>query len=369
MSPAGTQTDPRLRDLIRDDLSRGDFFDTMRSDYHDLKELFFNDDRKARLNTMRPLKRRLVTAWWLIRMLILKLTPARRLLLLLAFILMFSVGGDQIDNGQVRISYNFGFVSASILLFIIMLELKDKLLAKTELQEGRAIQKQMMPEESPAVEGWSLWLFTRPANDVGGDLVDFQRLDGNRCGLTLADVAGKGLNAALLSVKLQATVRALAPGQGSIASLVSSITRLCRGDGIRKMFASIVQLELTAGSGTIRYVNAGHFPPLALQGGTLRELEKGDPAIGLMEQVEFREQTVTLNPGEALILYSDGLPEAKNEFGSFYGQERLRNLLPALASHDAPAMGERLLRDIASFVGKARIYDDLSVIILKRAGV
>ena len=112
--------------------------------------------------------------------------------------------------GSTQISIHFPTLGIAILLFILMLELKDKLLAREELEAGRAVQRALMPDSGPTIPGWDVSLFTRSANDVGGDLVDYVPLDDQRNGLVLGDVAGKGLPAALLMAKLQSTLRALA---------------------------------------------------------------------------------------------------------------------------------------------------------------
>ncbi len=356
-------SDPKLRHVLRDDLGRGDFFRTIREDYQEAKELFLDEHRKEMLSRMKPLKSKLKTIWWLLKALVLKLTPARRLLLVLAFILM--IVDTRYQTGNVSIGGDV-FLGFAVLLFILLLELKDKLLAKNELQAGRAVQEQLMPEASPAVPGWSLWLFTRTANDVGGDLVDFQRIAEDRYGVILADVAGKGLNAALLSVRLQATLRALVPEHTSLSELASHMNSFFRGDDIRRMFASFVYLELSPPDGRIRFVNAGHIPPQLVRNGSVTELEKGDPAIGLMKDTVYKEHEVAVDPGAWVILYSDGVTDAKNERNEFFGQDRLRSLLQRVSGEDAGEIGAHILREVEQFVGRARLYDDLSVVILRK---
>ncbi len=366
-SPSGS--DPKLRHVLRDDLKRGDFFRTIREDYHEAQELFLDEERREKLARMRPLRRWPKTIVWLLKALILKLTPARRLLFFLSFLTMFHILVDESRGGKLTLTFEPGVLAYTFLLFILLLELKDKLLAKNELQAGRAVQEQLMPEASPAVPGWSLWLFTRTANDVGGDLVDFQRIDANRYGVILADVSGKGLNAALLSVKLQATLRALVPEHTSLSELAAHMNRLFRGDELSRMFASFVYLEFAPAGGALRFVNAGHPPPMLVQNGSVRELEKGDPAIGLMSEVGYKEHAIVVDPGAWAILYSDGVTDAKNDKGEFFGQDRLRSLLEGLPDAEAPDLGARIVSEVEAFVGRARVYDDLSVIIMKRIPV
>jgi serine phosphatase RsbU (regulator of sigma subunit) len=120
--------------------------------------------------------------------------------------------------------------------------LKDKLLAHGELESGRAVQRAMIPEQAPLVPGWNLWLFTRSANEVGGDLVDFLRMNGDRFGIAIGDVAGKGLGAALFMVKIQATLRALTPDHDSLTDLASKLNRICPRWNATK-FASLLSSD------------------------------------------------------------------------------------------------------------------------------
>ena len=162
---------PNLGKTILDDLKRGDLERTLRRDFTELKEFMLTEDRQKRLKEMKQVKRWLFIAWWFLESLFLKLTPARRLLLLLGILLLISNmrysgnGGPSFDGAHV--------IGGLILVFIIMLELKDKLLAHEELEAGHAVQDALMPQRTPQVPGWGLWLFTRSANEVGGDLVDF----------------------------------------------------------------------------------------------------------------------------------------------------------------------------------------------------
>jgi len=109
----------------------------------------------------------------------------------------------------------------------------------------------MNPESAPFVPGWNVWLFTRSANEVGGDLVDFLRLDGARFGVVIGDVAGKGLGAALFMVKIQSTIRALAPDFESLSDLVSKLNSILMRDGIPGKFASLMFLRIDSAAGEI----------------------------------------------------------------------------------------------------------------------
>ena len=358
--------EPGLGKTLREDLRRGDFGRTMHRDYKELKDFYLTDDRKARLKEMKRVKRAILTFVWLLKALFLKLTPARRLLLILAIIFVIVPHSYAYNGNRVQISIETSSFAVFLLLFVLMLELKDKLLARDELEEGRTVQMALMPEQTPIVPGWSVWLFTRAANEVGGDLVDLQTLGTNRFRVSLADLAGKGLKAALFTAKLQATLRALAPDLDSMTELGAKLNRIFYRDSLRNFFASLVSIELKSDTGTVRMLNAGHLPPILMRGTAIEETRKGDPAIGIFPEVAYSEQNLQLEQGEILLVYSDGLTEAKNELGEFFGTQRLVNLLPTLSNLEARAIGEKIVQEVDRFTGEARVYDDLSLVVLKR---
>jgi hypothetical protein len=339
----------------------------MHRDFRDLYAYYLDDAQQARLASMGRIKQSLFLCWWFLRGLIVKLPPARRLLLLLAFFLMFQ--GDFIFRGdRFVLDLKMSFFAFFLMLVILMLELKDKLLAKDELAVGRAVQIALMPAGHPSLAGWDIWLYTQPANDVGGDLVDYLALPDGGVGLALGDVSGKGLGAALLMAKLQSTLRAFATDQAPLDALGRRVnTILCR-DGLPGKFATLVYLEVMPGHGLVRLLNAGHMPPLLLGAGTLEKTPPGALPLGIFPEAAYREAPVEVPPGATLVLYSDGLTEAFRAPEEFFGEERLLALLPKLAGVAAEAAGKRIIREVESFLGGERPGDDLSLAILRRLG-
>jgi sigma-B regulation protein RsbU (phosphoserine phosphatase) len=201
---------------------------------------------------------------------------------------------------------------------------------------------------------------------VGGDLVDYLPLGPDRTGLVIADVSGKGLSAALLMAKLQTIVRTLAAEYPALRQFASRVNDAFRREGLANIFASMVYIELTPGTGHIRYINAGHPPPLLVHAGGITSTDKGDAAIGLIPQTAFRERSADLAPGDLFICYSDGVTEARNAQGEFFGVERLTAKLQGSRSLSAPETGAMLIAAVDRFVGEVRPHDDLSLVILKR---
>jgi phosphoserine phosphatase RsbU/P len=349
---------------VRDDV-RPAWRSTFRTTVAELEEFYITPEHRQRLKAMKPVKRWLSLGWWLLKSLFLKLAPLRRVVLLVALLLLLTSARVGSNDGA-SVSFDGSLFGSLLLLGILLLELKDKLLARHELEAGRAVQRALMPERCPTLAGWDVWLYTRPANDVGGDLVDCLEIGKGRVGFALADVAGKALPAALLMAKVQWTLRALATDVPSLSDLAAKTNAILCRDGLPNRFATLVYLEVRDNDGAVRLVNAGHMPPVRVSGGTYHELPHGDMALGMMPASGYQEQHEELQPGEMLIVYSDGLTEALNGAGEFYGDDRLQTMFPGLAGLTAREAGERLLESVDAFIGTTRPYDDLSLIVLKR---
>lgn len=325
---------------------------------------FFMDDRRRKeLHGMNPVKKVIVIPFMLFKAMYLRLTPARRILLLLAVILIVFDANARVGDASLTSGY---FVGLALLLFILLLELKDKILARDELEAGRAVQMALMPEKHPHFDGWDIWIHSIPANDVGGDLVDHLYTGQDRLGLALGDVAGKGLGAALFMAKLQATLRALAPERQCISRLGTDLSTIFDRDGIPNRFASLIYLEVTRNCGEIVLLNAGHMPPLHIRGETVGEMPRGGPALGIIKHGSYAEQHIELQPGEMLFVYSDGLTEARNAEGDFFGEARLHRLLRRLHGLDASRVGEHVVERMDRFTGDQPPHDDLSLLVLRR---
>ena len=358
---------PEIFGTLKDDLRRGDFGQTVRRDFRELKEYMLEEERQKRLREMGRVKRWILLSWWLLKSMFFKLAPARRLLFVLGMLMIVLSRTVIYSDKNIDLNIDLNGIGIVVILFVLMLELKDKLVAHDELKAGRAVQQALMPEKAPHVPGWDLWLTTRSAKEVGGDLVDFIRLTDQRCAVAIGDVAGKGLSAALLMAKLQATLRALAADSTSLSSLGASLNRIFCRDSLKNMFASLAYIELAPNSGSVRLVNAGHIPPVLIRRGVIEKLEKGGVALGIMPDATFEEQRMELQPGDTLLVYSDGLIEARNVSGEFYGEQRLHNTLSRLTGQTAEQLGERLIAEVDRFAGEEKAFDDLSIIVARRA--
>jgi serine phosphatase RsbU (regulator of sigma subunit) len=359
------QNEPRLRDTLREDFQHGNHWDTLQKELRALKEFYIDEEKKTRLEGMSPFARWFHLTGWLGKSMLMKLTPFRRLVLVTGIVLLLVGQSITVNGGRIQFT-NFHFIGGAAILLVLMLELKDKLLARDELVAGQKVQRALMPEPSPTVPGWSLWIYSRPANEVGGDLIDFLRQGDSRFGVALGDVSGKGLQAALIMAKLQATLRALASDYDSIGELITKMNAIFHREGLPNSFASLIYAEIASDSGELRFVNAGHYPPVLLAADGTKELQKGEAALGLMPSTRYAEHQLELASGDVFLAYSDGLTEARNERGEFFGSERFFRRLTSLRSRSPEEIGKSLLDEIDFFVKDAPPNDDISLIILKR---
>lgn len=356
----------KLYDTIKNDISEGGFKGNITTDFEELKEFFLNDERKKRLAGMGKISRFFYMSWWLLSELLLKLTPTRRLVLIIGIALLVLPGRFGMNGGNLNLSTNTSIFGGILILFVLMLELKDKLVAKDELGAGRTVQNALMSARNPVVPGWKVWLFTQPANDVGGDLVDIIELADDKCGVTIADVSGKGLGAALLMAKLQTIIRALTPDYNSLPKLFEKINSTFFKDIMPNSFASMVYIQLFKNNNDIEIVNAGHLPPMIIRNNSITHLKKGNVALGLVGDSNFKSEKISLNNGDYFIAFSDGVTEARNVFGEFFGLEKLSKFINIAIYNSPEELGQKLLSHVKFFIGDAKTYDDLSIVILKR---
>ncbi len=365
---AGSAKERRLHEVVLGDLKRADLKRSLRRDLQDLYDFYLDDERRERLEAMGRPKSILWLIGWTFKSLVLKLSPARRLMLLLA-VAVWGFSGSFAVRGF-SFELNLRLPAFLLLLLVLMLELKDKLLARDEIEVARQVQLALLPVRHPQPDGWSVWSFMRPANDVGGDLVDYLEPGPGRVGVALGDVAGKGLGAALLMSKLQATLRAVAPACVSLAELGARLNAILHRDGLPNRFATLFYLEIAPGSGRVRYLNAGHNPAYLLRAdsGARRVESLGASALplGMMPDAVYAEGQASMAPGDVLVAYSDGLTEARDAADEEFGAARLLSLLAGMHGLPPQEAGDRIVAEVNRFLGDAPPHDDLSLVVLRR---
>lgn len=352
------------KDKLIDEIKNMQFKKDIKKEYRDLKDFYLDDEKKNKLKNMSRVSRFFYQTGYLLSSIFQKLTPLRKVLVIIGLILMFLSSSVKFDGHGY--SNDNSLLGGLLIFFVLVLELKDKLLAVEELVAGRKIQKALMPEESPNIAGWDVFLFTSSANEVSGDLIDYLKINDSKTVITIADVAGKGLSAALLTTKLQATIRAFADASSSPSELTNKTNKIFNRDSLPSLFASMIYLEISANSNQIKFANAGHLPPLILSDAGIKELEKGDAALGIIANASFRNFNLQLNENEIFIAYSDGITEAISDIGEFFGKEKLFSILKGNSKLSAVELGRKIINSVDQFRGKAKISDDLSMVILKK---
>jgi sigma-B regulation protein RsbU (phosphoserine phosphatase) len=305
-----------------------------------------------------------------------KLSPARRVLLLLALIFLviphagyeFSGAGGKVYAGE----FDFHFWGGLLLLLLLILEIADRVVMKRDLQIAREIQTWLLPGAPPQIPGLTIAYATRPANTVAGDYYDvFPRPgktnDENRVVLAVADVAGKSIPAAMLMATFQASLKTLSTAQVALPELAANMNRYaCSNSQGGLRFTTAFLAEYDPIHRTVHYINAGHNNPMLRRpGGQIERLDVGGLPFGILPEAKYEAATVTLAPGDWLVVFTDGLVEAVNARDEEYGEGRLLNAIDA-ARTTAPAdMLNRLMSELDSFVGTTPQHDDVTCMLLK----
>jgi len=232
---------------------------------------------------------------------------------------------------------------------------------ETEVQLARQIQSAFIPDILPQAEGWQLAAGWRTARQVGGDFYDAFELPQGRIGLFIADVADKGVPAALFMALTRTLVRAAVLETDSPAEALRRVNNLLYPDCQQGMFVTAVYGVLEPESGKFTYANAGHNPPLYFDHlAQASRLTRTGMALGVLEDLEISERSLILGPDESLFLYTDGVTEAFAPDGQMFGEERL---LPALQNAaSAQAMLDAVNAALAAFCGDIQPSDDITMI-------
>ena len=233
-----------------------------------------------------------------------------------------------------------------------------------EQDEGRLIQRALLPTVLPELEGVRVAAMWNPASGFGGDCYDVLRFDDARIGLSIADVAGKGLPAALLMSNLQAAVRAFASDRATPQQVATSVNRLlCRNIAVGK-FVTFCYLLIDRARNLLTFANAGHNPPLLVRtDGTVETLSSGGMVLGVMPDTTYDQREVPIRAGDRLILYTDGISEAEAPDGTDYGDERLSRIASAHRALPPQELLDTLFADVSGFAA-GRFQDDATLIVV-----
>jgi sigma-B regulation protein RsbU (phosphoserine phosphatase) len=247
-------------------------------------------------------------------------------------------------------------------------------LEQRELDEARRIQRKLLPTTMPPLDGWEVATSWQPAAGVGGDCFDAISFGPARLGLSIADVVGKGIPAALLMSNLQAAVRAFATDATQPAELCQQVNRILCGHIAEGRFISFFYCLIDNDESSLTFANAGHFPPVLVRAdGSVERLATGGAVLGVFPDGTYEQGRVAIQGGDRLVLYTDGITEAQrgdttapepstDEFIEF-GEQRLIDLIIDNRGCSAPALQARLAEAVATF-SAGRFQDDATLIVM-----
>jgi len=323
------------------------------------------------INKLPPWRRPLQVAKQFFWALLLKMTPARRVLLLIALV-MFALSSIKFQFGSFILDVKFEFFAAFLFLLLLSLELADKVTMKRDLEIAREIQTWLVPSFAPEVPGADVAFASRPQNSVAGDYYDaFYPTqgagEGGKLTLVIADVAGKSIPAALLMATLQASLRTIAGEGTSLADLIVRLNRYaCAHSLDGRRFTTIVIAEYDPASRRVVYVNAGHNAPILRRAnGTTEKLEIGGVPLGIGPAGVYQTAAVELSPGDLLIFFTDGVVEAFDEKGQEFGNERWLAAIRSLPRGTAQESLQYLMTRVDAFVGLTRQSDDITCMVFR----
>ena len=268
-------------------------------------------------------------------------------------------------------------VAAQLALVIDNARLTERIVAqermRRELALAAEVQQRLLPSRAPECVAMEIAGFCEPARGVGGDYYDFINFDDNQLGLAIADVAGKGMPAALLMSTVQATLRSLTARNGSpasydLSSIVSKLNRLLFNTTNGEHYVTFFYATFDQATQRLTYVNAGHNPPLYLQADSnlqVRELTSGGLVAGAFEHSAYEQETVQMKCNDLLFLYTDGLTEALNVEGEEFGTNRTMETLKSIASLSADQIRDVVVRRVKDWCGGMSLHDDLTFVVMK----
>jgi sigma-B regulation protein RsbU (phosphoserine phosphatase) len=242
---------------------------------------------------------------------------------------------------------------------------KERLVREIEI--AREIQQGFLPQVNPDIKGIEIAAISIPARMVGGDFYDFIPIDKDNWGLAIADVSGKGIPSALFMALSRALMRASASLDMSPDKALNHANILIRQDSKSNMFVTVFYAILDSKNMSLKYANAGHNPPLFIAGPDydIALLKAQTMPLGIMENIEATTQEIMLTKGDLVVLYTDGVTEAVNEFKESFEIERLEEIVKANRHLTANELIRKIEQDLKDFVGRQPQFDDITIMIIK----
>jgi phosphoserine phosphatase RsbU/P len=362
-----------LHDLFTRDVTREGLRDLVR---RDARETYRFYTQTVDFESLRPLpwyQRYPAVTWKVFVALAHRLSPPRRIAFAIAVFLAV-IGWIQLlvfrdeFTGYGPYGISWLLISFAILFMLLLVELRDKLDLKGDLEIAREIQFGLVPAGPFHAAGTSIYSSMRPANTVGGDYYDIIELDKDRLAVIMGDVSGKGIPAALLMALLQGSLRTLAAAGLRGSDLISSLNRYLCDSLPSNRLITLFYGEFDTAAGLLRYVNAGHNAPFLIRGGgqPYERLSSTSLVLGINPVEAYPAEEVRVCPGDRLLLFTDGITEAFNSADEEYGESRLASFLQSHADVSPPELVKAIVDDVLRFCTPVSPRDDMTLMLLER---
>ncbi len=256
----------------------------------------------------------------------------------------------------------------------LLRESQEKSRLESELEIAREVQRQLFPQTSPKVRGLELCGMCKPARSVSGDYYDFIRINEDRVGLVLGDIAGKGISAALLMAAIQSSLRAQVTDGFSQAG-IQAATPICTSEVVKRLnrqlyestsiekYATFFYAVYDSCTRRMTYTNAGHLPPVLFRRNKIERLEEGGTVVGLFSPVEYEQAEVQIEPGDVFFAFTDGLTEPENIYGEEFGEERLLETVRRGLNGPLDALVDEVYRTVEEWTAGPEPQDDMTLIL------
>jgi sigma-B regulation protein RsbU (phosphoserine phosphatase) len=362
---------------VTDGLALNELWDQFRVETRASYRLYSRDIEAVPKDDVR--RRRL---WWVKQFfwsIMEKLSPARRVLLLLALFLILDNPDVSFTthHGTHVVSFDLRVWGGLLMFFLLILEVADRVVMKRDLQIAREIQTWLLPAKPPEVPGVEIAFDTRPANTVAGDYYDIIPRTASVASadasaeptylIAVADVVGKSIPAALLMASLQTSLKILTATPAPFEQLVCAMNDYaCSNSQGGLRFTTAFFAEYQPATRELTYINAGHnWPILRSKSGRIAYLDRGGLPLGVESRVAYDTGSAVMEAGDWLAIFTDGVVEAANEQATEYGVDRLVAVLSAGADSSPAEMLARIMADVGAFVGNQPQQDDITCLLMK----
>lgn len=233
-----------------------------------------------------------------------------------------------------------------------------------ELADAAEIQRALLPKALPSSEGLDIAVAWHPVRAVGGDYFDVLKFGDQHTGVCIADVAGKGMPAALLMSNVQAVLKSVASASLPAGDLCARVNSVVCENIVPNRFISCFYALVDTKNKKAFYANAGHYPPVLVREGRCTRLDRGGPVLGVFRDQTYEEHEIDLRSGDFLVFFTDGVTEARNSLDEEFGEERLQELIVNAQASTAAELRERVMTAVTEF-GEGNFDDDVTLMVLK----